>query len=319
MPFTCSRAIEEAEWEDEGQVGERFAVPGAAHDDDAQVEDAEAAVRSPDPAPGPLDPALVLPCAPDEERGDEAAHQGDFFGCFDHPVDAAAEAGAIFAGAEEEQVDEEGVPEGEEEDEEHVEAAAGEEVQVLASEGGFEDEEVEVDLRWGGGQGGERVGGWSGLAGAGREVRYWGCRRGFDAGGRVAFDYLVEARLGCHAGGGGGGLGLDYRGAMDEGEGLFLHVLQCVCVAIESVLCRWVCSIVSAGRESSVASQCHMRMELVTTLLQLSEAGSRLRALIQGRHRGVWPGLMHFFSPSTGCRRMFKDALVSLIINQTMN
>ena len=143
----------------------------------------------------------------------------------------------------------------------------------MAAEGGFEDKEVEVDLGWGGGEGGERVGCRCGLAGAGREVRYGWCGRRFGAGRRVALDHLVEARLECHAEGG-GGLGLYYGRAMDEGEGLFLHVLQLVCVAIDSIVCRYVCSIVTAGRETSVASRCHMQMGLVTTLLQLQEAGS---------------------------------------------
>ena len=128
MPLACAGTVEETEWQYEGEVGERFAVPRPADDNDAQVEDAEAAVGCPDPASGPFYTALVLASTPGEERCDEAAHQGDFFGGLDHPVDATAEAGTVFTGPQEEKVDEEGVPEGKEEDEEGIETAPGEEV-----------------------------------------------------------------------------------------------------------------------------------------------------------------------------------------------
>lgn len=58
-------------------------------------------------------------------------------------------------------VDEEGDPAEEEDEEEGEFAATGEVVEVLAAEGGFEDEEVEVDLGGGGGGGVEGVAGGS--------------------------------------------------------------------------------------------------------------------------------------------------------------
>jgi hypothetical protein len=70
-------------------------------------------------------------------------------------------------------------------------------VEVLGSERGLEDEEVEVDLRRRRGQARERVGGCIllfGRAEGQRRERGWGfCCRG-----RSAFDDLVEARLCRH-------------------------------------------------------------------------------------------------------------------------
>ena len=40
-----------------------------------------------------------------------------------------------------------------------MELESGTQGQVLQAEGGFEDEEIEVDLRWRGGEVGERIGG----------------------------------------------------------------------------------------------------------------------------------------------------------------
>ena len=95
--------------------------------------------------------------APDQHREHGAAHQRDFFRHLDDPVDGAADARAVLARPQEEEVGEEADPEGEEEEEECVLAAAVAEVEVLGAQGGFEDEEVEVDLRGRGGEDGERV------------------------------------------------------------------------------------------------------------------------------------------------------------------
>ena len=88
----------------------------------------------------------------------------------------------------------------------------------LGSEGGLEDEEIEVNLRWRGGQVRERVGRCIFLFRGGeleRRSGWW-----FGCGRRCAFDDLIEARLHCHDG---VWVRLDYRGSMDEGERSVLH------------------------------------------------------------------------------------------------
>lgn len=134
-----------------------LAPPPPLDHHDLRIHDAQPAIRDADPPSRPPDPALPLPCSPDQHPRHDAAHQRDFFRGFDDPVDGAADAGAVLAGAQEEEVGEEAEPEGEEEEEEGVLPAAVAEVEVLGPKRGFEDEEVEVDLRGGGGEDGEWV------------------------------------------------------------------------------------------------------------------------------------------------------------------
>lgn len=149
---------------EEGRIREQHAQPAGQllpppprDDDDLRIHDSQSPVRHPDPPSRPPHSALPLPGAPDQHRGDDAAHQCDFFSRLDDPVDGAAHAGTVLAGPQEEEVGEEAQPEGEDEEEEGVLAAAVAEVEILGPERGFEDEEVEVDLRGRGGEAGERV------------------------------------------------------------------------------------------------------------------------------------------------------------------
>lgn len=95
-------------------MSEHFAPEFAPDHDDAQVEAAQAPVRRADPLARPADAALPLARGVDEEDRHHAAHQGKFLRGLDNPVHAAAEARAIFARAEEQGVEECGVPDGEE-------------------------------------------------------------------------------------------------------------------------------------------------------------------------------------------------------------
>ena len=96
--------------EEKGQVAKQLAPPGTLDDHDLAVHGAEAAISHSDVPAGPADAALPLPRAPDQDAGHDAAHQGDFFGHLDYPVDRATNAATIFAGMEEEGVEEVGDP-----------------------------------------------------------------------------------------------------------------------------------------------------------------------------------------------------------------
>jgi len=90
-------------------------------------------------------------------------------------------------------------------------------VQVLGSEGGLEDEQIEVDLRRRGRQVRERVSRCVFLFRGELERRSGWC---LGCGRRSTFDDLIETRLHRH---GKGCVRLDYRGSMDEGERGVLH------------------------------------------------------------------------------------------------
>ena len=127
MPLTesaCFVGEQDSEREQKAERGEEFAVPASPNHHDAKIECPQPAVRRTKPTSRPPHAALPLSGGPDEERGNEAAHESDLLGHLDEPVDTSAEAGAIFAGAEEEGVDEEAVPDAEDEDEEGVETSA---------------------------------------------------------------------------------------------------------------------------------------------------------------------------------------------------
>ena len=79
-------------------MSEHLSPPRPFDDHDFAVHGSQAAVSDSDKPSGPADTTLPLPGAPDEDSGDDTAHQGYFFGHLNDPVDGAADAAAIFAG-----------------------------------------------------------------------------------------------------------------------------------------------------------------------------------------------------------------------------
>lgn len=138
-------------------MGEAF-PQGTTEEDDLEVHRAEAAVGDGDPAARVADAALPLAGAPDEEERDDAAEECNLLRRVDDAVGGATAALTVLALAVEDEVAEE---EDEGDDEEEVgvvEVAAGAVGEVLGAERGFQDEEVEVNLRRGGREAGEGVG-----------------------------------------------------------------------------------------------------------------------------------------------------------------
>ena len=126
MPFAeraCFIREQHRERKQKAERGQDFAPPPSPYYHNTEVEGPQPTVRRTKPASRPAYRSFPLSGSPDEEGSDKAAHQGDLLRHLDEPVDGAAEAGAIFARAEEKGVDEEAVPEAEDEDEEGVETA----------------------------------------------------------------------------------------------------------------------------------------------------------------------------------------------------
>lgn len=94
------RRVEHAEPSEE--LGEE----GALDDDDFHVETSQAPVGGRDEFPRPPHAALVHARRPEEARRYHAAAEAEFLDGFENPVDGAADADAVFAGTEEEEVGE---------------------------------------------------------------------------------------------------------------------------------------------------------------------------------------------------------------------
>src|SRR6202034_2824325 len=151
-------SIEWRKWEQKGEVAYQFPWPSLLYHHHSQIKSSQPSICSPKPPSRPANPALPLPSTPDQQSSHNPTHQRNLLQRLDYPIHASSKPCTIFSRPKEEKVDKCGVPECEEEDEEGLEASAGEKVQVLGSKGGLEDEEIEVDLRWRRGQGRERVG-----------------------------------------------------------------------------------------------------------------------------------------------------------------
>lgn len=93
-----------------------------------QIKSPQPSIRSPHPLPRPSHTPLPLPSDVDEPRRQHTTQQCELLARLEEPVHRAAEAGAIFSGAQEEQVEEDAVPACEQEEEESVQPASGREV-----------------------------------------------------------------------------------------------------------------------------------------------------------------------------------------------
>lgn len=190
------------EGHDEAAPFDQLAPPGPADDDNLCVHAAQAAVGNADPAPRPAHAALPLARGPEQQRRHNARDEADFLQHVDQPVLRPADALAVVARPQPQQVEEDGDPHRQQRQHECVLPPPRPQRQVLAAQAGLEDEQVEVDLRRRAGQ--ER----GGVAERGRArgldvddtvgKRVLERRRchGVDGrvGGRRALDNLVERR-----------------------------------------------------------------------------------------------------------------------------
>lgn len=118
----------------------------ASRDNDTKIKRTKATVGGSQPFPWPANSSFPLTSSPDQEDSHGTTHQRQLLGSFNDPVDGTTSTSAIFSFLDKEGIEEPDIPDGEDQEKERVEAATRDKVKILSSEGGFEDEEVQVDL-----------------------------------------------------------------------------------------------------------------------------------------------------------------------------
>lgn len=180
-------------WAQKVEVAQELFPPWPSDENNFAIHAAKSSVRNANPTPWPAHTTVPLSGAPKQYSHDDSGYECQLLAHVDDPVDAASHA-AVLARAQEHGIAKVGNPEDQDGQDKSVLAAASAESQVLRAHGGFEDEEIEVDLR----RRGREQRGWV-LKASGRFIMLTGglgdLGRG-DRGRRRAFDDLVELGLG---------------------------------------------------------------------------------------------------------------------------